>query len=73
MYTGTKHPGGRPRKEIDAGELKRLLEDGRSLRQIAKDLGRGYGTVYRAARELGHGSADPKLAEVIQNPEAARL
>ena len=60
MRTGTKHTGGRPRREIDAGELKRLLEDGRSLRQIAKDLGRGYGTVYRAARNLGHGS-------VIQN------
>ena len=73
MRTGTKHVGGRPRKEIDAGELKRLLEDGRSLRQIAKDLGRGYGTVYRAARSLGHGSGDPKLAEAIQNPEADRL
>ena len=73
MRTGTKHPGGRPRKEIDAGEVKRLLEDGRGLCQIAKDLGCGYGTVYRAARSLGHGSCDPKLAEVIQNPEAARL
>ncbi len=60
MRTGTKHSGGRPRKEIDTGELKRLLEEGRSLRQIAKKLARGYGTVYRAAQRLD-------MAQVIQN------
>ena len=50
---------------LEATEL--TLEEGRSLRQIAKDIKRGDGTVYRAARRLGHGPGDPKLAEVIQN------
>ncbi len=64
MQTGSKHPGGRPRKAIDAGELRRLLEEGRSLRQIAAELGRGYGTVRRAAQALDHGGDEPKLPEV---------
>jgi DNA invertase Pin-like site-specific DNA recombinase len=47
-----KHRGGRPRKEIDREELKRLLKEGRSLRRIARALVCGYGTVYRAAKAL---------------------
>ena len=68
MEARAKHADGRPRKDIDVNELKRLLEEGRSLRQIATELGRGYGTVHRAAKALGHGGHDPKLSEVIQNP-----
>jgi len=45
-----RHPGGRPRKEIDREELKRLRREGRSLREIARILKRGYGSVYRAAK-----------------------
>jgi hypothetical protein len=70
MQATARHAGGRPRKEIDAGELRRLLEEGRSLRQIAAQLGRGYGSVHRAAKALGHDALDPKLAEAIQNPAA---
>jgi uncharacterized protein YerC len=65
-----KHPGGRPRKEINLDELKRLLEEGRSLRQIAAELGRGYGTVRRAAQALDHGRDEPKLPQVSQNHAA---
>ena len=70
METRAKHASGRPRKEIDADELRRLLEEGRSLRQIAAELGRGYGTVRRAAQALGHGGDEPKLPEASQNPAA---
>ncbi len=47
-----KHPGGRPRRELDREQLKRLLKEGYSLRQIARAMECGYGTVYRAARDL---------------------
>ena len=67
--TEARHAGGRPRKQLDIRELKRLLDEGRSLRQIARDLRCGYGTVYRAAKAF-HGAGDPKLTEVIQNPAA---
>ena len=46
-----RHPGGRPRKEINREELKRLLQEGRSLREIARILKRGYGSVYRASKD----------------------
>ena len=63
-----RHPGGRPRKEIDREELKRLLKTGHSLREIGRILNRGYGSVYRAARALSHGESDPKPPDSIQNP-----
>jgi DNA-binding CsgD family transcriptional regulator len=47
-----RHSGGRPRKEIDRQELKRLLKEGHSLREIARILKRGYGSVHRAAKDL---------------------
>jgi DNA invertase Pin-like site-specific DNA recombinase len=36
---------GRPRRIVNQDEIKRLRSDGASLRQIAKKLGVGYGTV----------------------------
>ena len=69
MMGGARHAGGRPRKPLDVRELKRLLDDGRSLRQIARDLRCGYGTVYRAAQAF-RSAGDPRLTEVIQNPAA---
>jgi DNA invertase Pin-like site-specific DNA recombinase len=36
---------GRPRRIVDGEELVRLQAEGASLRQIAKKLGIGYGTV----------------------------
>jgi transposase len=65
-----KHPGGRPQKEINREELKHLLQEGRSLREIARILKRGYGSVYRAAKALSHAEIDPKPTDVIQNPTA---
>jgi len=70
MRPGAKHPGGRPRKQVDLDELKRLLQEGRSLRQIATELGHGFGTVHRVAKALRYDPHDPKLSEVIQNPAA---
>jgi DNA invertase Pin-like site-specific DNA recombinase len=62
-----KHPGGRPRKEVNREELKRLLQEGHSLREIGRILKRGYGSVYRAAKDLSHAEADPKPPDAIQN------
>ena len=62
-----RHPGGRPRKEIDRDELKRLLKAGHSLRKIGRILDRGYGTVYRAVKALSHAEIDTKLPDAIQN------
>ena len=52
MQTRGRHPGGRPRKHVDLDELTRLLKEGRSLRQIATEIGYGFGTVHRAAKAL---------------------
>ncbi len=60
-FPQTNHPGGRPRKEVSDEELRRLLKEGRSLRQIARLLACGYGTVHRAAKRL------PDMSEAIQN------
>lgn len=65
-----RHPGGRPRKEIDPEELKRLLKAGHSLREIGRILKRGYGSVYRAAKDLSHAETDTKPPDAIQNPTA---
>jgi len=62
-----KHPGGRPRKEIDSGELRRLFAEGHSKREIARRMKRGYGSVYRALQALRHTDTDPKLRNLIQN------
>ena len=70
MDTRARHARGRPLKPIDACELKHLLDEGRSLRQIARNLKRGYGAVYRAVKALRRGVDDPKMTEVIQNPAA---
>lgn len=68
MESKAKHPGGRPRKEIDPEELKRLLNAGHGLREIGRILKRGYGSVYRAAKDLPLAETDPKRPNVIQNP-----
>jgi DNA invertase Pin-like site-specific DNA recombinase len=56
-----KHPGGRPRRPVNLAEAGRLLAEGHSLRQTARRMGLGYGTLYRAAQVV---ERDPKL---IQN------
>jgi len=59
MESKAKHPGGRPRKEIDREELKRLLKAGHGLREIGRILKRGYGSVHRAAKDLSQAETDP--------------
>jgi DNA-binding CsgD family transcriptional regulator len=65
-----RHPGGRPRKEIDREELKRLLKAGHSLRQIGRILDRGYGSVSRAVKALSPAETDPRPSGATQNPTA---
>ena len=40
---------GRPKAAVDAAEIQRLRAQGLSWRAIARQLGLGLGTVYRAA------------------------
>jgi hypothetical protein len=58
---GGKHPGGRPRRPVDLAEVGRLLAEGHSLRQAARRMRLGYGTVWRAIQPP---APDPEL---IQN------
>jgi hypothetical protein len=39
------------------------------LREIGRILKRGYGSVYRAVKDLSHAETDPKPPDAIQNPE----
>ncbi len=59
--------GGRPRRHLDPAEIHCLIREGLSLREIARRLHVGYGTVHRIARRL---KPDLKL---IQNPATAIL
>ena len=49
----TKHPGGRPRRPVDLAEVGRLLAEGHSLRQTARRMCLGYGTIHKAVRDAG--------------------
>jgi DNA invertase Pin-like site-specific DNA recombinase len=62
-----KHPGGRPRRDVDLSRVRELLHQGASLRQAARQLGLGYGTIHRAIRSTKSQPA------VIQNPIAEAL
>jgi hypothetical protein len=42
---------GRPKREVDAGQIGDLRAKGFSWRQIAKEMGLGYGTARRAHQE----------------------
>ena len=59
--------GGRPRRALDLAEIQRLQAEGLSLRQIARRLHAGYGTVHRLTRGP---QRDPDL---IQNPATDAL
>jgi len=50
-----RHPGGRPRRPVDLTEIRTLLAEGLSLRQTARRMGLGYGTLYRAAQAAERG------------------
>lgn len=62
-----KHPGGRPRRQVDLAEAKRLFAAGLSLREVARRLGVGYGTIHKALQDAGG-----RLA-VIENSRAVLL
>ncbi len=61
---------GRPRRSIDLEQVKELRAQGLSCRQIARRMGLGYGTVWRAMRNtrkreivaLERSKNDPKIA-----------
>lgn len=59
--------GGRPRRVLHLVEVQRLQAEGLSLRQIARRLHAGYGTVHRLTRGQ---QGDPEL---IQNPATSVL
>jgi len=42
--------GGRPRRQVDVEQVKRLRAQGHSWREIARQLRLGYGTVYKAVQ-----------------------
>ena len=56
---------GRPRKAVDVDEVQRLRDAGCSWPEIARRMGLGYGTVYRAHRH------DLNRLVPIQNPVSA--
>jgi transposase len=60
--TSPRRAGGRPRVDVDPARVRELLAQGVSVREIARRLRRGYGTIQRAVQALG------KASEVIQNP-----
>jgi DNA invertase Pin-like site-specific DNA recombinase len=59
--------GGRPRRQVDPERVQQLQAANVPLREIARRLGIGYGTLCRAVRTLRN---DPEL---IQNPAAEVL
>ena len=59
---------GRPRRVVDRDEIIRLQEEGASLREIAKKLGIGYGTV--RLRLSQRGKLEPKTSERPARREA---
>ena len=66
---GPKHPGRPLRNDVDPVRVKLLRADGHSFRQIARELGAGYGTVRRAALSAVT-NVSPELS---QNPVAEGL
>ena len=62
---------GRPNgSKADPGQVGRLLAEGVSIRQVAKRLGLGVGTVHRAARAFQKSQADStKSAHMKRRPE----
>jgi len=65
--TEGKHSGGRPRRKVDLERVRQLQGANVPLREIARRLGIGHGTLYRAVRTV---PSDPQL---IQNPVAEAL
>jgi hypothetical protein len=58
------HPGGRPRRQVDPEQIVVLLQQGESLREIARRLHLGYGTLHRVVQAMRHWREPPDL---IQN------
>jgi DNA invertase Pin-like site-specific DNA recombinase len=55
---------GRPRLAVDAVRIAALRAQGRSWPQIARELGVGVGTVYRAHHELSKNLSDAELSTI---------
>jgi DNA invertase Pin-like site-specific DNA recombinase len=50
----------RPKRVFDRHQVERMIAEGASLRQIARKLGVGYGTVYRTLRASGNADSRSK-------------
>ena len=50
MTAPQQHPGGRPRSNVSPEQVQQLRAAGLSLRQIARQLRLGYGTVHRVTQ-----------------------
>ena len=61
---------GRPQIIVDVRKVAALRAEGRSWPQIAKQLGIGVGTAYRAHQEL---SKNPKAESLSRNPDPLPL
>lgn len=59
---------GRPRLILDVYRIAELREAGRSWPQIAKQLGCGLGTVYRAFHKLSKEPKDETLSSTVVPP-----
>lgn len=63
---------GRPQVAVDIRRIATLRERGRSWPQIARELGLGVGTVYRAHHELSKNLSDSDLSTIpVPTSEAA--
>ena len=62
---------GRPQVIVDVARIAALRQQGRSWPQIAKQLGLGVGTVYRAHQELSKNLAADNLSRIPDRPCAA--
>ena len=67
MQANATRGRGRPRRNVDVERTKNPLSTGTGLREIARQLRLGYGTVHRIVR----GAKSP--AEVIQKSSAEVL
>jgi DNA invertase Pin-like site-specific DNA recombinase len=62
---------GRPQIVVDVRKVAVLREQGRSWPQIAKQLGVGVGTAYRAHQELSKNHTAESLSRIPVSVEAA--
>jgi hypothetical protein len=74
MVPVSKHPGGRPRADVNCFEVARLRQEGKSWREIAKRLGVGTATAMRSYDAVcGVTKASQNSCPIPQASEQAKL